>query len=268
MSSCLWMLDGDEPRRPQHVHGGPRQTSGPVRSSPPSARSVGRAKNNDRLCSRAVTRDAVLIDDAPSAGRRPCPTARPWPRSSVSPRHDFTGKRLIRGGGSAAPAGFKGARCRVCTQLPSRSGRGSPRAGTSPWRRSSRPAGSPGASRAPPQAWPTATARRSARCPAGIEPTRSTAPALVEITVSLAEAVAAGLACGGTARVLVQPAAAYPAETWSRLVDREPLCLVTPLPAAATEMYTPGEHPRGVPVCRPGAAAVRPRGHRHRRRRR
>jgi xanthine dehydrogenase accessory factor len=71
----------------------------------------------------------------------------------------------------------------------------------------------------------------------------STQPGLVEISISDDDAVAAGLACGGQASVLVQPAAAYPAEMWSRLADREPLCLVTELDetghASATQMFTP-----------------------------
>ena len=62
---------------------------------------------------------------------------------------------------------------------------------------------------------------------------------LVEVTVSMDEAVAAGLACGGTASLLVQPATGYPVELWTRLADREPVCLVTPLPGGPTAVFTP-----------------------------
>lgn len=66
---------------------------------------------------------------------------------------------------------------------------------------------------------------------------------LTDVTVSEDDAVAAGLACGGVASVLVQPAAAYPSDLWARLAGREPLCLVTQLDAdgapASTEVFTP-----------------------------
>lgn len=68
-------------------------------------------------------------------------------------------------------------------------------------------------------------------------------PGLVDISISDADAAAAGLACGGSARVLVQPADAYPLETWTRLTEREPVCLVTELDGAdrgaATQLFTP-----------------------------
>ncbi len=60
-----------------------------------------------------------------------------------------------------------------------------------------------------------------------VEPTGRTG--LIEVTVGADEAAAAGLACPGTATVLVQPARAFPADLWSRLAAREPLCLVTTL---------------------------------------
>lgn len=72
----------------------------------------------------------------------------------------------------------------------------------------------------------------------GIDPLSVRGRGLVEVTLSDADAVAAGLSCGGTASLLVQPAAAYPVETWSLLADRAPVCLVTPLDGA-TEVYTP-----------------------------
>lgn len=65
---------------------------------------------------------------------------------------------------------------------------------------------------------------------------------LVQVAVSTGDAAAAGLSCGGTASVLVQPATSYPHELWDRLLAREPVCLVTSVPDAAsmrTELYTP-----------------------------
>jgi xanthine dehydrogenase accessory factor len=66
-------------------------------------------------------------------------------------------------------------------------------------------------------------------------------PGLVDVTVSDADAAAAGLACGGTATVLVQPASSLPAAVWQRLAAREPLCLVTTVwgDAPTTELLTP-----------------------------
>ena len=61
---------------------------------------------------------------------------------------------------------------------------------------------------------------------------------LIEVTISEDDAVRAGLACGGTASILVRDAAALPADTWDRLVAREPLCLVTPLPNGATQVFS------------------------------
>jgi xanthine dehydrogenase accessory factor len=65
---------------------------------------------------------------------------------------------------------------------------------------------------------------------------------LVDVTVSEDDAVAAGLACGGTASVLAQSAAAYPPDLWTRLVAREPVCVVTRVrdgAAESTQLYTP-----------------------------
>ena len=56
-------------------------------------------------------------------------------------------------------------------------------------------------------------------------------PRLVDVSISDDEAVAAGLACGGSASVLVQRAAAYPAELWTRLAEREPVCVVSRIAA-------------------------------------
>lgn len=51
----------------------------------------------------------------------------------------------------------------------------------------------------------------------------------VELVVGDADAVAAGLACGGRARVLLQPSADVPEQAWHALAAREPICLVTDL---------------------------------------
>jgi xanthine dehydrogenase accessory factor len=50
---------------------------------------------------------------------------------------------------------------------------------------------------------------------------------LEEVTVSDEAAVRAGLACGGMARLLIQPAVEIPEPAWMALVDRAPVCLVT-----------------------------------------
>src|SRR5690348_7771527 len=65
---------------------------------------------------------------------------------------------------------------------------------------------------------------------------------IAESTVTDADAVAAGLSCGGTATVFVQNAAAYPTDIWQRLVRHEPLCLVSEIVAdtpGRTVLYTP-----------------------------
>ena len=67
---------------------------------------------------------------------------------------------------------------------------------------------------------------------------------LVEMTISDRDAVAAGLSCGGVARVVVQNAAAYPHEVWARLARRESLCLVHEITGDApgrTTAYPPAD---------------------------
>jgi xanthine dehydrogenase accessory factor len=61
---------------------------------------------------------------------------------------------------------------------------------------------------------------------------------LVEVTLSEDAAVRAGLACGGTAVVAVQPAGDFPDDMWQLLVAREPLCLVMPRAGAAPQLFT------------------------------
>lgn len=77
---------------------------------------------------------------------------------------------------------------------------------------------------------------------AGLIPEPATT-GLVDATIADADARAAGLACGGIATLLVQPAAAYTAELWQRLLDHEPACVVTTLDDGSaprmTRVYTP-----------------------------
>ncbi len=76
----------------------------------------------------------------------------------------------------------------------------------------------------------------------GVAPADLNGDGLVDVTISDDEAVAAGLACGGTATVLVRSAAAHPVELWDLLIAREPVCLVTPIQdgkPATTALFTP-----------------------------
>lgn len=76
----------------------------------------------------------------------------------------------------------------------------------------------------------------------GLGPADLPARGLVDLEVSATAAAAAGLACGGTATVLVLDAAALPGDLWARLEVREPLCLVaTPdgERGASVAVYTP-----------------------------
>jgi xanthine dehydrogenase accessory factor len=52
---------------------------------------------------------------------------------------------------------------------------------------------------------------------------------LVEVVVDDADAIGAGLSCGGVAQVLVQPLAEIPSPAWSAIADREPVGLITVL---------------------------------------
>jgi xanthine dehydrogenase accessory factor len=64
---------------------------------------------------------------------------------------------------------------------------------------------------------------------------------VVEVSIADERASGAGLSCGGTARLLVEPAGDYPSEMWARLDRREPLCLVTELrgeQCASTDVFT------------------------------
>lgn len=61
---------------------------------------------------------------------------------------------------------------------------------------------------------------------------------LIDVVISEDDAVRKGLACGGTASILVHDAAALPTGMWDRLVARDPLCLVTPLLGGDTQVFT------------------------------
>jgi xanthine dehydrogenase accessory factor len=80
---------------------------------------------------------------------------------------------------------------------------------------------------------------------APVAPSAIRGSGLVELEISETAALAAGLACGGSATLLVRSASEYPRELWDRLENREPVCLVTPLgahePAALgpTTLLTP-----------------------------
>ncbi|MFI5040933.1 MAG: XdhC family protein, partial [Acidimicrobiales bacterium] len=52
---------------------------------------------------------------------------------------------------------------------------------------------------------------------------------LVELSIGDRTALAAGLACGGTARLVLQGVELVPARWWEALASREPIALVTPL---------------------------------------
>jgi xanthine dehydrogenase accessory factor len=56
---------------------------------------------------------------------------------------------------------------------------------------------------------------------------------LEDVTVTDEAAVRAGLACGGIARLLIQPAGDIPQSAWAALVDHAAVCLVTRLDGAA-----------------------------------
>ncbi len=59
--------------------------------------------------------------------------------------------------------------------------------------------------------------------------TRERTARVVDLAIGDEQALAAGLSCGGQARVLVQPAAQVPEAAWSALAARSAVCLVTDL---------------------------------------
>lgn len=64
---------------------------------------------------------------------------------------------------------------------------------------------------------------------------------LVTFTVTEQAAAEAGLACGGSARLLAQPADAIPERAWQQFAEHRPVCLVTDLTTGATDAYLPAE---------------------------
>ena len=64
---------------------------------------------------------------------------------------------------------------------------------------------------------------------------------VVEMPIGDVAAQAAGMSCGGVARVLLQPCADLPAEFWELLAAREPVCVITELSGdvvGATRVFT------------------------------
>jgi xanthine dehydrogenase accessory factor len=83
-------------------------------------------------------------------------------------------------------------------------------------------------------------------------------------TVTIADDVAArtGMACGGSAHVLLQPATDLPEEAWRLIAEHEPVCLVTELDGervGATSVYT-RESVGGAEQLAPGVSRLFNRG--------
>jgi len=70
------------------------------------------------------------------------------------------------------------------------------------------------------------------------------ATGLLTFSVTERAAAEAGLACGGSARLLAQPADSIPDRAWQQFAEQRPVCLVTDIRTAATEAYLPAELPR------------------------
>jgi xanthine dehydrogenase accessory factor len=68
----------------------------------------------------------------------------------------------------------------------------------------------------------------------------ATQRSLIDLSVSDAVAGAAGLSCGGIARLLVHPSTDIDEAGWDALVSGEPVCLITPLEPVVgdTEVFT------------------------------
>jgi xanthine dehydrogenase accessory factor len=62
---------------------------------------------------------------------------------------------------------------------------------------------------------------------------------LVDVALGDTEAVAAGLACGGTARVIVQRVTTFPAAVWAALADRQAVALATNLDESGRTVLVP-----------------------------
>jgi xanthine dehydrogenase accessory factor len=82
------------------------------------------------------------------------------------------------------------------------------------------------------------------------------------VSIDDSTATASGMACGGSARVILQPAADLPDDTWRLLGEREPICLVTELDGTgvgATSVYTRATV-AGAEQAHPGVARLFNRG--------
>jgi xanthine dehydrogenase accessory factor len=75
------------------------------------------------------------------------------------------------------------------------------------------------------------SARRLAAhpCQEPLPPSLAPSAVVIDVLISDEQAKTAGLACGGTARFLVQDTADLAAPAWQALADREPVCLVSDL---------------------------------------
>lgn len=67
---------------------------------------------------------------------------------------------------------------------------------------------------------------------------------VLRLAVDDAAADRSGMSCGGSARLLVQPATQIPDEAWELIAAREPVCLVTDPEPAITSVYTRGRAPQ------------------------
>ncbi len=74
---------------------------------------------------------------------------------------------------------------------------------------------------------------------------RAGAPGTFGASVTDPEAEAAGMACGGHARLLVQPVAGIDAAAWRAVRDRRPVVIATALDTTATRVLVDGHDPAG-----------------------
>lgn len=83
-------------------------------------------------------------------------------------------------------------------------------------------------------------------------------PARLEVPVGDAEAVHAGLACGGMAELFVQPLASVPAQVWELINRREPFVLMTVLdgPRVGESTVVVGETSEGASASGPRHSAA------------
>ncbi|GAC1375559.1 MAG: XdhC family protein [Acidimicrobiales bacterium] len=66
---------------------------------------------------------------------------------------------------------------------------------------------------------------------------------MIEVSIGDEPAVAAGLACGGTAQVIVSSMSSIPRAWWQALASRTPAGLVTDLPGGATHVVSAADAP-------------------------